>query len=233
MKISQVIFSVKSKQPPTMFAPLSPRREDNVYSPASPRLGNTCVEQLIRKITSNEQPDVFVKTPFRPLYDYENQIRMMRASGEFSDAFLDKFHQQHVTFYETYPEPEKKKFEDPLQHLPKYADDVVTRTITNTDGTTTTKEEAPMAEFASQNIFKVPINKFIKAMKKFGYPNEYLEKTLTNYQKILKEQHKAEEVFNRVFASYGTSKSAKPKKRHIRDMVSKFMPKSVKLDDEE
>ncbi len=228
-----------------MFAPRSPRREDNVYRPmsprrdidtyrpASPRLGNTRVEQLIRKMTSKEQPDVFVKTPFRPLYDYENHIRMMRTSGEFSDDFLDKFHQQHVDFYRRYPQPEKKKFEDPLQHLPKYADDVVTRTITNTDGTTTTKEEAPMAEFASQNIFKVPINKYIKAMKKFGYPNEYLKKTLTNYQKILKEQHKAEKVFNRVFASYGTSKTVKTKKRHIRDKVAKFIIKSTKLDDDE
>ena len=214
-----------------MYTPISPAHDVRAYEPQSPRMGNSRAERIIAKIQSTTPPP-FKKVQFLPLCNYHKQIESMRFSGEFTDEFLRKFIEKHEKYYEENPGPVPKTPNEPI-NIPECVDDSVTITKTLRNGTTRTKTEAPMADIGCKNIFKVPINEYIIAMKKFGYPDWVLEQTLAKYQKIQKNRHEYDGVFDSLFSKYKSSKPAKPKKKHIRDKALKFVAKRIQLDDEE
>jgi len=214
-----------------MYTPLSPAHEVHAYQPNSPRLGNSRVERIIGKIRANKPPQ-FRKSEFVPLCNYRAQLHAIRLSGEFTDEYVDALLTKHDDFYAMHPDPTPRPRNEPIR-IPECSDDTITTTKTLKNGTTKTKTEAPLAEIGKKNIFKVPVNDYIVAMKKFGYPNWVLEQTLERYQQVKKDSGEYEKVFNQVFSSYNATKPSKPKKKHIRDRARKFAAKTIQLDDDD
>ena len=214
-----------------VYAPMSPSREESTYEPSSPRMGNTVIGEILRSVHDNKEP-TFRKAPFEPYYDHPHRIEAMKSSGEFTDDFIETITQKHIDHYKRYPVPEPKPPNEPIL-IPGCMDDTVTRTRVLANGKIRTKTDAPMAIIGKRNIYTCNVDEYLIAMKKFGYPTWVLKQTLEKYQKYMREKGDYVCWFNNVFSKYKSTKPAKPKKKHIRERVKKFIPKYLQLDEDD
>lgn len=213
-----------------MYAPESPRRE--AYTPESPRRKTVIVDNKSRvgKILNslkNIKNISSYKSRFHPIYKYNEYVK----SREFVDKQFNtpySIHRKesdnlHKKYFETHNRtPISPPKEDPLKDVPKDSDHVIITTRVTKNGQIKVTMSVPMEQlmknYHSKGL-KPPVEEYIRALKAFRYPQEYLLKVIEADEHLKNTLDERQDYINAVF---GTSKSlAKPKpvKKSIRKIV--------------
>ena len=166
---------------------------------------------------------------FVPVVDWRDYLLDLKRTGTGKDI-LDCIQSKHERWERLHPPPARKPVEPPLDVSSDPLHVVVNLTITKT-GKVKVTARAPMEHIYNEYISKgtkAPIDEYLKALKRFGYPESVLLNVLEKYQRREAESDELDTFIELVFGK-GRGKTSKPKLRSVKErLTTRLKLKNIK-----
>ena len=179
------------------------------------------VPEYLKKIVSIDVEKPHKK--FIPVMYWKNYLLDLERSGT-SAEIVDRIRKEHEEWMRDHPVVESI-CECKNVNIPNSPDAVVVNITVSKSGKIKTSVEAPMELLYTKyysNGVRPPIDEHIKALKKFGYPDEVLLKVLKKHQKRVERSDEDDMFIEKIFGKGGT-KASKPKAKGIKEQISSLL----------
>lgn len=212
-----------------------------VYTPESPRAPVTITSGFLR-------PGIFGKkkavTPEGPVPEYlKNMLyknNFSKPKQKFAPVMYWKEYLKDLertvtsedivdrlrTLHEEWNPVETVEVAVTSHAVPDHADAVVANLTTTEAGKVKVYIGAPLDDITHRYLSKgtrAPINEYLKALKRFGYPEEVLLKVLENHQKRETKSDELDAFIERIFGKSSNKTASKPKAKSARDQLMSIM----------
>jgi len=212
-----------------------------VYTPESPRASTLTTSGFLR-------PGIFGKKkaviPDGPVPEYLKNMLYKNQFSKPAKTFVlvarwkeylkdlertgtsDQIVGRLRTFHEKWNPIETVEVAVTYHEVPDHADAVVVNLTTTKAGKVKVYIGAPLDDITNQYLSKgtrAPINEYLKALKRFGYPEEVLLKVLEKHQTREAKSDELDAFIERIFGKSSNKTASKPKARSARDQLMSIM----------
>ena len=212
-----------------------------VYTPESPRAPVTATSGFLRPgifgkkkaVTPDGPVPEYLKNmlyknnfskpkqKFAPVMYWKEYLKDLERTGT-SEDIVDRLR----TLHEEWDPVETTEVTVTSHKVPVRADAVVVNVTTTKAGKVKVYVGAPMDDITNRYFSKgirAPIDEYLKALKRFGYPEETLLKMLEKHQKREAKSDELDAFIERIFGKSSTKTASKPKMRSAKDQLMTMM----------
>jgi hypothetical protein len=237
-----------------VYAPMSPR---SGYEPSSPRAGYVPMSprvgvsrpSFIQGIIDNMKVpirNINFKDTWRPIANYKEYLQVLERhersnaasmTPEKGEKYLieslkriSEIRERHEKWEADNPPREPTPTKEPI-NVPDDMDHVVVNLKVLKSGKVKVHMSAPMNELYVnyyKKFTRPPIDVHLKALKRFGYPDWVLERVLRKHEKLPEKLKEMDEMIERVFGKYSSSKPSKPKKKTVVEAINTKMRQNAR-----
>ena len=168
--------------------------------------------------------DTNIKKNFTPIYRWEAYIKDLERIGGTDEDIIERIRSDHEAWERDNPKEPPSTTKE-VMDVPNRADATVVNMKVSKTGKVKVTIEAPLeamyTKYYSKGV-KAPMVEYIKALKKFGYPESVLIKVLEKAQQRESKGKEMDAFIERIFGK-GGGKTSKPKAKSVVNQLSSML----------